>query len=96
MMEQEMNLDVTDMIPLYISSEVRFYNVQDMMEMSGWSEKVVHRLFNEPEFPMADLGKSKIVEAHALIKYFSVRRTRDGLHAGKKGELKHELRSRVR
>lgn len=96
MMEQEMNLDTAAMIPQYISSEVRFYNVQDMMEMSGWSENVIHKLFNDPEFPVADFGRAKIVEAHALINYFSVRRTKTGQGDRKKGELKHELRSRVR
>ncbi len=95
-MEQELNLDLAGMIPLYISSEVRFYNVQDMMEMSGWSENVIHKLFNDPEFPVADLGRAKIVEAHALIRYFSVRRTKAEKNIRKKGELKHELRGRIR
>lgn len=80
----------------YISSEVRFYTVQDMMEMSGWSENVVHKLFNDPEFPAADFGRARIVEAHALIDYFSRRRTKDCRENRKKGDLKNELRRRVR
>ena len=95
MMEQEMSLAADRLRPQYISSEVRFYTVQDLMEMSGWSEKVVHQLFNDPEFPASDLGRARIVEAHALIDYFSVRRIRAEQNRRGKGELKHELRSRL-
>jgi hypothetical protein len=57
----------------YISSEVRFYTIYDLMEMLGWSEMTVQKLFNDPKFPAADFGKNKVVEAHALIDYFSKR-----------------------
>ena len=45
--------------------------------MTGWSENTVQKLFNDPNFPAADYGKSKVVEAHALIQYFSVRHERE-------------------
>ena len=61
----------------FLSSEVRFYGVDDLVEMLGWSRHTVLKLFNDPEFPASDFGKAKIVEAHALIEYFSVRRCRD-------------------
>ena len=61
----------------YISSEVRFYTVNDLVEMLGWSENTVHKLFNDPDFPAADFGKNKVVEAHALIGFFSVRHQKD-------------------
>ena len=57
----------------YISSEVRFYTISDLQEMLGWSNATVQKLFNDPKFPAADFGKQKIVEAHALIDYFSKR-----------------------
>lgn len=61
----------------YISSEPRFYKIKDIQEMTGWSENTVQKLFNDPNFPAADYGKSKVVEAHALIQYFSVRHERE-------------------
>ena len=57
----------------YISSEVRFYTIADLMQMLGWSEMTVQKLFNDPKFPASDFGKNKVVEAHALIDYFSKR-----------------------
>jgi hypothetical protein len=53
--------------------EVKFYKVADLQEMLGWSETTVQKLFNDPNFPSADFGKSKVVEAHALIEYFSTK-----------------------
>ena len=61
----------------HISSEVRFYTVSDVMEMTSWSKKVVLRLFNDPDFPSLDYGKAKLVEAHALIAFLSVKHERD-------------------
>ena len=34
-----------------ISSEVRFYTVEDISKMSGWGENVVLKMFNDPAFP---------------------------------------------
>lgn len=56
---------------VYVSSEVRFYTIYDLMKMLGWSENTVQKMFNDPKFPSADFGKVKVVEAHALIDYFS-------------------------
>lgn len=55
----------------YISSNVRFYTIKDLIELLGWSEMTVQKLFNDPKFPSANFGRQKIVEAHALIEYFS-------------------------
>lgn len=60
-----------------ISSEVIMYSIKDVVEMTGWSKKIVQKLFNDPEFPSVDYGKAKMVECHALINYFSIRRERD-------------------
>ena len=48
-----------------ISSELRFYTVSELQE------------FNDPSFPAADFGRTKVVEAHAAIEYFSKRHDRD-------------------
>lgn len=57
----------------YISSEVRFYTIKDLTKMLGWSHNTVEKLFNDPKFPSSDFGRGKVVEAHALIEYFSRR-----------------------
>ncbi len=57
----------------YISSEVRFYTISDLTKMLGWSHNTVEKLFNDPKFPASDFGRNKVVEAHALIEYFSRR-----------------------
>lgn len=55
----------------YISSEVKFYTISYLKNMLGWSENTVQKLFNDPKFPSSDFGRIKVVEAHALIDYFS-------------------------
>ena len=61
---------------IYISSEVRFYTVEQLTKMLGWSEATVHKLFNAPDFPSVDFGKQKVVESHALVDYFSRKRVK--------------------
>ena len=56
-----------------IPVEIRFFTISDLQEMLGWSETTVQKLFKDPNFPSADFGKSKVVEAHALIDYFSTK-----------------------
>lgn len=61
---------------MYISSDVKFYKIEDLMQMLNWSETTVQKLFNAPDFPSVDYGRSKAVEAHALIEYFSKKRSK--------------------
>ena len=61
----------------YVSSRVRFYTIEDLTKMLGWSEATVQKLFNDPRFPSSDFGKRKVVEAHALIQYFSTKHEKD-------------------
>lgn len=56
---------------IYVSSDVKFYTISDLKEMLGWSENTVQKLFNDTKFPSSDFGRIKVVEAHALIDYFS-------------------------
>ena len=66
--------EVSSLGNIYVSSEVILYSIRDIMEMSGWSEGTVQKLFNDPKFPAIDYGKKKLVENHALMQYLSVRR----------------------
>lgn len=58
---------------IYVSSEVILYSIKDIVEMSGWSETTVQKLFNDPSFPSIDYGKIKLVENHALMQFLSIR-----------------------
>ncbi|MBQ3369560.1 MAG: hypothetical protein IJH64_12505 [Oscillospiraceae bacterium] len=61
----------------HISSEVRFYTIADLTKMLGWSHNTVEKLFNDPMFPASNFGRNKVVEAHALIEYFSKRHDKE-------------------
>ena len=81
---------------IYVSSDSQFYTIEKLIEMLGWSEATVQKLFNAPDFPSVDYGKTKVVENHALIEYFSKKRAkRQELH-WKKGDLSNELKKRLR
>ena len=66
--------DMSSLGKIYVSSEVILYSIEDIRLMSGWSETTVQKLFNDPKFPAIDYGKRKLVENHALMQYFSIRR----------------------
>ena len=57
-----------------IIDEVRFYSIDELIGLLPWSRAIVQKLFNDPKFPSVDFGKQKVVEKHALIQYFSVKR----------------------
>ena len=59
---------------IYVSSDIQFYTIEKLIEMLGWSEATVQKLFNAPDFPSVDYGKTKVVENHALLEYFSKKR----------------------
>lgn len=95
MMNERMAMMPTDYTQLYVSSEVRFYTASDLMKLTGWSETIVLKLFNDPDFPSADFGRAKIVEAHALIDYFSRKRTKHKEVYWKKGEISDDVKKRL-
>mgnify|MGYP000208466647 CR=1 FL=1 len=81
----------------YVSSEVRFYTIDDLLKMLGWSKHIVQKLFNDPKFPAADFGRTKVVEAHALIDFFSKRNMEDeSRHWNKKGMPNERNRKRTK
>lgn len=64
-------MECTEDLKLYC--DVTFYSIDEVRKLLGWSEMTVQKLFNDPNFPSTDFGKRKVVESHALIRYFSVR-----------------------
>ena len=55
-----------------IICDIEFFNVEQLVEMTGWSRKTILNMFNnDPDFKGRNNGKSWIIEAHALIEYFS-------------------------
>lgn len=64
--------------PVYVlSPEVIMYDVQDVMNMTGYSKKTVLKLFSDPELPKLRIGKKTVVEAHALIAYCATTHDKD-------------------
>lgn len=88
--------DKTGLIREYISSDVKFYTVAEVMKLTGWSEAIVLRMFNDPLFPAADYGRSKIVEAHALIEFFSKRHEKARARNWGNEDMKKDLMRRIR
>lgn len=68
-----MNYESMENAASCIPADIKFYGISDVARLTGWSEKTVQRMFNDPKFPMADFGKGKVVLEKALIEYFSVR-----------------------
>ena len=88
--------DKTGLVREYISSDVKFYTVAEVMKLTGWSEAIVLRMFNDPSFPAADYGRSKIVEAHALIEFFSKRHEKARERYWGNEDMKKDLMRRIR
>ena len=68
-----MNIEIPISGQAAVSTEIRFYTPKDVARMTGWSEKTVLKMFNDPKFPSADFGRNKVIEADALRNYFSTR-----------------------
>lgn len=54
-----MNYETTENTGYCIPAEVRFYGISDVARMTGWSEKTVQKLFNDPKFPMTDFEEER-------------------------------------
>ena len=55
---------------------MRFYTIKDLIRLLGWSETAVEKMFDDQKFPPSDFGREEVLEAHALIDYFSKRHTK--------------------
>ena len=40
----------SQLMRVYVSSEVKFYTISDLMKLLGWSEATIQKLFNDPKF----------------------------------------------
>lgn len=59
----------------FVSKEVVMLNIDDVVEITGWSKQVVRNTFAyDKDFPAIKKGKSYQVEASALKNYLSQRR----------------------
>ena len=38
----------SQLMRVYVSSEVKFYTISDLMKLLGWSEATIQKLFNDP------------------------------------------------
>lgn len=56
------------------SVDLKFYTQKDVKRMTGMSVQTVQKLFNDPEFPACNYGKSFVVEANALMGFFAQKR----------------------
>ena len=45
---------------VYISSEARFYTIENIQEMTKKKKKTVQKLFNDPRFSASDYGRIKV------------------------------------
>lgn len=56
--------------------EIILLDINDVMELTGWSENVVKKTFaHDKDFPTIKKGKKSQVELTSLKRYFSERRT---------------------
>ena len=69
--------DVTTVAAEHDARQCVFAAVKDLQEMTGWSEGTVQKLFNDPKFPSANYGKTKVIEAHTLIQFFAERHEKE-------------------
>lgn len=62
---------------IYISGEVILYSIRDISQKTGVAYGSISRMFDAPGFASIDFGRQKLVENHALMKFFSVRRDKE-------------------
>ena len=73
--------DIEENSPLdkiYIPGQIVFYSESDLVRMTGWSKKTIQRLFDDPQFPAVQHRKRRLIERNDLIRYFSVKRNKNG------------------
>lgn len=59
-----------------VAKELIMLDIKDIMELTGWCENVVRKMFaNEKDFPAIKKGKKYQVELNSFKKYLEKRRT---------------------
>ena len=54
-----------------------FYTIKDVAQMTGWSLTTVQKLFNRPDFPTLNFGRSKLVKKEAFNDWCSRRHAKN-------------------
>lgn len=52
-------------------NSLNLLTIKDVVEISGWSEETVRKLFRKDDFPSITYGKKKLVVTDALKEYLS-------------------------
>ena len=52
-------------------NSLNLLTIKDVVEISGWSEETVRKMFRKDDFPAITYGKCKMVVADALKEYLS-------------------------
>ncbi len=55
--------------------EIGLLDRDDIAKITGWSQRTVRKLMNEPEFPIIQKGRKKQVLLQDLRDYLSYKRT---------------------
>lgn len=55
---------------------MEFLTIKDVAALTGWSLPTVQKVFERPEFPCLDFGKSKLCTAEAFAKWCGERHTK--------------------
>ena len=55
--------------------EIGLLDRDDLAKITGWSQRTVRKLMNEPEFPIIQKGRKKQVLLQDLRDYLSYKRT---------------------
>lgn len=56
------------------NGEIVLLNIQDVMDITGWSEVTVKKAMAQPDFPTIKIGKENQVLLESLKNYLSTRR----------------------
>ena len=56
------------------TQKLQFITIKEFAQVSGWTEATVQKIFNRPDFPSCDFGKTKVAEINAVREYFRVPR----------------------
>ena len=63
-----------------------FYTIKDVAKMTGWSLPTVQDVFNRPDFPTLNFGKSKLVKKEAFEEWTNRRHSKDDFGRKKKSK----------
>lgn len=57
-----------------MKKEITLLTIQDVMDITGWSEGTVKKIMAQPDFPTIKIGKENQVLLESLKEFLAVRR----------------------